>query len=184
MKQLRRLIPALAALALIAAGTSALAVKVGEPLYVKAKNTALKKSPSPTADNLAVLQPGEKVTWKGAHKSDKQWHQVETGGKSGVVFVSNLSPKPPATEVVAGKGKPMDAQAFASSGAAVKALGPGAESYGKANNSTKTVAQITALEGLAKSVTDAEVAEHAKSAGIFQVVGANGEAKVARGGEQ
>lgn len=174
---MKRSLIGLCALGLLAAGSSALAVKIGEPLYVKAKNTAVKASPSATADTLLVLQPGAKVKWVGADKRVKQWHRVEVNGKSGVVFQSNLATRPPSTELVAGKGGSVDAQAFASSGAAVKALGPGAEAYGKESNSERAVADIKALETLSKSVTDEEIAQHAKKAGLFPVVGASGGAK-------
>lgn len=176
---MKRTLIGLTALGLLAGGSTALAVKVGESLYVKAKNTAVKASPAATADTLLVLQPGARVTWNGAHKSAKQWHRVEVNGKSGVVFQSNLATKPPATELVAGKKGSVDAQAFASSGAAVKALGPGAEAYGEQSNSGQAVKDIKALEELAKSVTDAELAAHAKKAGLFPVVGAS-----ATGGEK
>ncbi len=166
---MRRLWP----LAVLAFGSAtALAVSAGGTLYVKARNTKLLASASPTADVVALLQPGEQVKWQGADPANKQFHKVEYGAKKGVVFQSNLATKPPSTELVASQGgKELDPKAFASSGAATKALGETAKEYGEKGNMKEAVAKLQALEKLSKSVTPAEVADHAKKAGIFQVVG-------------
>ncbi len=160
---------------LVAVGLSsatALAVTAGGTLYVKARNTKLLASPSPTADVVALLQPGEQVKWTGADPANKQFHRVEFGGKKGVVFQSNLSTKPPSNELVASQGgKELDPKAFASSGAATKALGETAKEYGDKSNMKDAVAKLQALEKLSRTVTPAEIADHAKKAGIFQVVG-------------
>ena len=169
--------------------TGAWAVQKDGKLYVKARNTRVLKSPLPTSDVVAVLQPGQQVTWKGADPKNKQWHQVtEPGGKPGYVFQTNLSTKPPNMELVAKDGgtRAIDPAAFVSSGAAVKALSPGAEKYGneKGGTSAKAVKQIKALEDLANKVTPEQIAEHVKQAGLFPVVAPNttvGPQKVAAG---
>ncbi|RKH63199.1 SH3 domain-containing protein [Corallococcus sp. AB049A] len=158
--------------------TAAWAVKKDEKLYVKARNTRVLKSAVPTADVVAVLQPGQQVTWKGADPKNAQWHQVtEPGGKAGYVFQTNLSTKPPDMELVSkdGKTRTIDPAAFVSSGAAVKALSPGAEKYGKEKGGDYAVAvnQLKKLEGLAKAVTPVEIDAHVKQAGLFPVVAPN-----------
>lgn len=170
-----------ALLALALPGVAA-AVKVGEPLYVKAKNTRVMQAASPTADTVVILQPGEQVTWKGADAKNKQWHQVEApGGKKGFVFQSNLSATPPNMELVTdhGEKRKVDPKGFVASAAAVKALSPGAVEYGndKGGDSKKAVEQIQALEALARKVTPADLASHAREAGLFPVVGSDAVAK-------
>jgi hypothetical protein len=162
-----------ALLALGAAG-SAGAVKPGGTLYVKARTTRLMKGPSATADALAVLQPPTPVRWEGADTKHKQWHRVSVEGREGYVFQSNLATQPPSLEVVAGEGAgKVDARAFANSGAAVKAVSSGVIAMGEADVDTgKAVKSLQALEALARGVQDADLAAHAKAAGLKPVVGA------------
>lgn len=171
-------------LALGAAG-SAGAVKPGGTLYVKARTTRLMKTPSATGDALAILQPPTAVRWEGADPKQRQWHRVTVDSRTGFVFQSNLCTQPPSLEVVAGPnaGK-LDAKAFANSGAAVKAVSSGVVAMGEADRDTgKAVAQLQALEALAKGVQDAQLAAHAKAAGLKPVVGAGAGAEaVAAGG--
>jgi hypothetical protein len=65
----------------------------------------------------------------------------------------------------------VDPKAFASSGAATKALGEAAVQYGKQKNLGEATKDLEALIGMARQVTPADVDEHAKKAGIFRVVG-------------
>src|SRR5690348_5768164 len=122
----------LAALSLCAAVT-ALAAEDKTLLYVKARNTRLMASASPTADVVAILQPGQQVEWEKADPKNKQWHHVKVKGKGaqqGLIFQSNLSTKPPNMELTSRNGgRPVDATAFANSGAAVKGLSEGAIAY-------------------------------------------------------
>ncbi len=149
----------------------AVAAKVGDNLYVKAKNTKVMDGTAATANVIAVLQPGEQVTWQGA-EADKKWQKVTAKGKNGVVFVSNLSAQKPSTEIVASQGgKAMDAQAFASSGAATKALGEGAKEMASEKGLQKAATDLEFAEGLAKKVTPTDINAHAKKTGIFPVVG-------------
>src|SRR4051812_13737067 len=111
----------LAAAALTLAG-AAFAVAPGGKLFIRARNTRLQKDSSPTAEVVKLLQPGDEVVWNGADAKDKKWHKVTAGSVSGVVFQANLSPKPPNTELLAKTGGGVNPQAFASSGAATKAL--------------------------------------------------------------
>nr|WP_163997805.1 SH3 domain-containing protein [Pyxidicoccus caerfyrddinensis] len=154
----------------------AAAVRVNDPLYVKAKNTRVQQGPSSTADTVVILQPGEKVTWKGADPKNKQWHQVEApGGKKGFVFQTNLSTTQPNMELVTDKDgtRQLDPKKFVASGAAVKALSPGAEAYGKGKKGDyeKAVADIKALEKRNEQLTPERIAAHVAEAGLFPVVG-------------
>jgi hypothetical protein len=162
-----------ALLALCAAGT-ALAVKPGGTLFVKARNTRLMASASPTADALAILQPGKQVKWLGADPKNKQWHRVEVDGKQGVVFQSNLATQPPSMELVTKGGtQKVDPVAFANSGAAVKGLSKGAIGYGKTKGAgfSEASSQLQQLEKLAEKITTEELAAHARDARLFPVVG-------------
>ena len=156
---------------LLGTTATAVAAKVGDTLFVKAKNTRVVAKASPTADVVAVLQPGDEVVWQGADKKQKRWHKVNIAGKQGLVFGSNLTSKKPSMEVVGTSGEQVDAKAFASSGAATKALGPGAKKYGEKKNLQESVSQIEKIEQQAKEVTAKQVAEHAKKNGLFPVVG-------------
>lgn len=155
----------------LGSAATAVAAKVGDTLFIKAKNTKVMASASPTANVVTVLQPGDEVVWKGADKKVKRWHKVSVGGKGGLVFQSNLTTKKPNMEVVGSSGKAVDAKAFASSGAATKALGPGAKAYGDKKNMGEAVAQLEELEKLAKEVRDTDLAQHAQKNGLFPVVG-------------
>jgi uncharacterized protein YgiM (DUF1202 family) len=164
-----------AVLALGLPGVAA-AVKPGESLYVKAKNTRVMESPSPTVNVVVILQPGEQVTWEGGDAKNKQWHRVTApGGKKGFVFQTNLSTTAPNMELVTDRdGKQrVDPKKFVASGAAVKALSPGAEAYGKGKEGdyAKAVADIKALEDLAKKLTTQDISRHVAEVGLFPVVG-------------
>jgi hypothetical protein len=165
----------LAALSLCAAVT-AVAADNKNTLYVKARNTRLMASTSPTADVVAILQPGQQVTWLKADEKNKQWHHVKVDGKKpqqGLVFQTNLSTRPPNMELTTKSGgRPVDATAFANSGAAVKGLSEGAIAYGKGQpDLVQAVKQVQALEKLAEQITPAELAAHAAKAHLFPVVG-------------
>lgn len=152
------------------------AAKVGDLLYVKAKNTRVMESLASTANAVAILQPGEQVRWEGADPKQKQWHRVTTpDGKKGFVFQTNLSSRPPNMELVTdGSGKQrVDPKKFVASGAAVKALSPGAEKYGKGKGGdyATAVESIKALEKRNEAVTPERIAAHVKEAGLFPVVG-------------
>lgn len=168
----RRQLPLALALAGLVVATVSVAVKPGESLFIKARNTKLFESAAPTAKVLAVLQPGEQVLWKGADPKSKRWHRVVAGKKEGVVFQSNLSPTRPSLELTTrGGGAEVDAQAFASSGAATKALADGPVAYGEKKQWGEAVKDLLVLEALAKKITPEDLNAHARRAGIFPVVG-------------
>lgn len=169
-------LPTLLALVCVAASGTALAVPPGGTLYIKAKNTHLKASSSPTADTLVVLQPGKAVTYDG-RQGNTPWCKVtaavdKKGSVQGFVYQANLSVSPPSMEVSSkNPGKPLSPEAFASSGAAVKALGPGAIEYGKTLSRPESVQQLIELESLAASIDTAQVSEYARAGGLPEVVG-------------
>lgn len=126
---MKRLCGAVAAVALLGA-TGAWAVKVGDNLYIKAKGVKLLKEPKATSAAVGKeLAVGDAVVWKGPSDKDRQFHQIEAGGKSGFVLMSTLSPSKPQAEFAEAGGKPLDTRAFASSGAATKGLTNAALSY-------------------------------------------------------
>lgn len=161
----RSLNRALVAAALLSA-SGAFAVKVGDELYIKAKDTKVLKDAKATASAVVTLQPGTKVKWLGPNDKDKQFHQVEANGKKGFVLMSNLSPNAPQQEIDASSGKPMSAQAFASSGAATKALTPAGVKYAKESGvkATEAAAQIIYVEEFNKAKgTPTAIAAKAKA---------------------
>lgn len=130
--------------------TLALAIPVGSELYIKSKDTPLLKDAKPQAPALAKLQPGTAVIWLGVSEKDKAFHQVEVGGKKGFVLRSSLSPNKPQQELDSGSGKPMSAQAFASSGTATKGIPP-TRSYGNNPAEAEAAAELIYVEELNKA---------------------------------
>lgn len=159
-------IRAVAAIALISA-SGAWAVAKGGKLYIKAKDTKVLKEAKAGATAVVTLQPGKEVIWNGPDAKDKTFHEISVDGKKGFVLMSNLSPSAPAAEIDSSSGKPMSAQAFASSGAATKALTPAGVSYAKDSpNKAEAAAEIIYAEqhNFAKA-TPAAVQAKAKELG-------------------
>lgn len=159
---------ALAAIALISA-SGAWAVAKGGTLYIKSKDTKVLKDPKADSKPVVTLQPGAEVVWNGASEKDKTFHEVSSGGKKGFVLMSNLTPNKVATEIDTSTGKPMSAQAFASSGAATKALTPAGVTYAKDGDNVSmsdAAAEIIYVEqhNIAKG-TPAAIAAKAKELG-------------------
>lgn len=139
-------IRAVAAIALISAG-GAWAVAKGGKLYIKSKDTKVLKEAKAGATAVVTVQPGKEVTWNGASDTDKAFHAIAVDGKKGFVLMTNLTPNQVAPEIDATTGKPMSAQAFASSGAATKALTPAGVTYAKGDVSkTEAAAEIIYAE--------------------------------------
>ena len=155
-------------LALVLGAGAAWALAPGDRVYVRGRDVAVLQSTAVNAVTLARLQPGDAVLWRGADKKKPTWHRVETKGTSGFVYFANLSLSPPASELLTSPGgaKKVDAQAFASSGAAGKALTEGAIRYGNQDEKNKgemhptmkeAVRQTQTLEAIAVQRTDAEL---------------------------
>lgn len=158
------------AVGLCALAGAAAAVVKGEILYIRARNTRVLESPV-SSKVVTTLQPGHKVKW--LSKDARGWHKIDAGGGyKGVVLPANLSVKPVQMELVSSTGeRALDANSYLSSGAATKALGPGAIDYGKKKEMQKAVDEVKAMEQLAKRVTPAEVAAHASKVGLVPAVG-------------
>lgn len=160
---------------LLLAGVAAAGAKPGDTLYIKARNTRVLKDPSASAAVVAVLQPGAAVTWQGPDPKDKRWQRIALPGKKqGVVMSANLTaerPKPEVTAVTSAQAA--DTATFTSSGAASKALGPGAIAYASEQNSAVAAQQLQRAETLAKTIGPREVSEHARKAGLHDLVGAS-----------
>lgn len=156
------------ALAVLGSASPALAVKVGESLYVKARNTQLKESAEPTAGTLATLQPGRAVTYRG-RQAGTPWCLVSValekkGEVQGVIFQSSLAVSPPSPEVSRkNPSKPLSPEAFASSGAAIKAVGPGTLEYGQTLPKADSAKQLKELVGRTNRITEAQVAAYLRA---------------------
>ncbi len=165
-----RNLPVVLALMWVGGPTPALAVKPGGTLYIKARNTHLKASAEPTASTLAVLQPGMEVTYEG-RQGTTPWCQVtaameKKGPLRGVIFQSSLAVAPPSMEVSRkNPSKPLSPEAFASSGAAIKAVGPGTLAYGKTLSQSQSAEQLKALVAFTSRITDSQVAAYVQARG-------------------
>jgi len=140
---------------LLAFAGAASALTAGDTVYVRSRDTQVLKRPSPTADTVLKLQPGDAVVWRGADKDQPKWHRVDVHGQVGFVWFSNLSTKPPDKELLTtpkGSGK-VDAQAFASSGAAGKALTEGAIRYGTQDEKNKGDVKPSMKEAVRETLT-------------------------------
>ncbi len=144
---------------------SALAVSLGDTLTVRAPNTPVRASAKPGAKALAVLQPGQTVIFQGRDEKNPGWLQVKAGEQEGVVLRSAVSDRPLQEEVLAAGGK-VDAEAFARGGAAKSLFSPATAAYAEEKVYRTGYDQLLAVDRLARSVTDEDVATHAKSAGL------------------
>jgi hypothetical protein len=159
-------------LGLVLVAGAAWALVPGDRVFVRGRDVAVLQSAVANAVTLAKLQPGDAVVWRGADKKRPTWHKVEAKGKSGFVYFANLSVTPPASELLTSPegAKNVDAQAFASSGAAGKALTEGAIRYGNQDEKNKgelrptmkeAVRQTQTLEAIAAQRTSEEIAAQA-----------------------
>lgn len=149
----RRLIRLAIACCLVA--MPALAVSKGGKLYIKQKDSKVFEKADPKAKVVGTLQPGEEVTWQGADATNKSFHAVEAGAVKGFTLQANLSPSKPQAELLArDNGAAIDGKAFASSGAATKALNEAAlKAAGKKQTKAELVKGLATAEGVAASVT-------------------------------
>jgi len=144
-------------------------------VYVRARNTRLMKSSDLRAKQLKLLQPGDEVAYLGVDEANRQWRQVKVDGLVGVVFQSNLSLTPPKAENLGNSTTgAAELKSYASKGAAIKALGPGALAYASKSNAADVALKLAGAELLATEIGDKEMAKHAAEAGLFAVVGGGG----------
>jgi hypothetical protein len=153
--------------------SAAWALTVGDRVFIRGRDVAVLQSTASTASTLLKLQPGDTVVWRGADQKKPTWHKVETQGKTGFVYYANLSVTPPNAELLSSPqgARKVDAQAFASSGAAGKALTEGAVRYGNQDEKNKgelrptmkeAVRQTQTLEAIAIQRTNDELAAQAR----------------------
>jgi hypothetical protein len=151
---------------------AAYAATKGDTLFVRAKNTHLKKSADATAATIVILQPGDPVSYVGPAAGGKGWHDVQAKGAEGFVYQSNLSTSKPQLELI-GAQQSVSPEVFASSGAATRGLSKGAENYGTVTRSyASAVKDINNSEEIALHVRDAELADHEAQAHLHAMVGA------------
>ena len=86
------------AVVMVFAALDAAAVKVGEPLYVRSKDTKLFAKPSPKAKVLKTLQPGSEVVWEGLDSTNPLFHRVTVDDVHGFVRQEDLTPNKPQVE--------------------------------------------------------------------------------------
>lgn len=177
---MKKTVTAAVVAAFLLGGTTALAVKKGETLYVKAKSATAFDKPGPKGKaQKPKLEFGDAVTWEGADKTDPTFHSV-SGKVKGVVHQSVLATKKPTGEVTTSDGAPMSPQAFASSGAATKALTAAGIKYASAKgpDAQAAAAQVIYVEEHTKaSGTFDAAAKHTKAQGLTAPVKENWEVK-------
>jgi uncharacterized protein YgiM (DUF1202 family) len=144
---------AVTAVATLALAIPAKAVSKGGKLYIKSKDTKVLEKADPRSKPLGTLQPGDEVTWNGADEANKQFHAIDSGKVKGFTLQQNLSPSKPQPELLSkDNGAPIDAKAFASSGAATKALNEAAlKAAGKKQTNAELVKGLATAEGVAAS---------------------------------
>jgi hypothetical protein len=157
---------ALLASALLFAQTAG-AVAPGGKLYIKSKDTKVLDKADLKGKPVGTLQPGTEVVWQGADAKNKTFHSIEAGGVKGFTQQQNLSPKKPDAEFLAkDDGKPIDAQAFASSGAATKALSGAALNVGGDKADAKAIAKgLMTVSAIAAAVTPDAAREYNQKVG-------------------
>lgn len=155
--------------AVAALGTAGVTLAADRQLFIKTKDTKQLQAANLTAKVVQTLQPGTEVTWKGADPREKTLHRIVVGGKEGYVLQSNLTPSKPANEFLTSDGKPVSAQAVASSGAATKALTPAAIKYAEARGPSANEAAIEIIyleEHNNNEGTPEAIAAHQRAAGL------------------
>lgn len=161
-----------AALAVLLAGGVAFAkLNPGQKVFVKAKNTKLLAKPEANSQVREILQPGDEVAWESGPEA-KEFHRIKSPKNTeGYVFFSNLALERPKPEIFTG-GTTKDARAFASSGAATRALAEGAIRYGdKKLNDQQAVAAVVTMEAIAAQVSAGDAAKLVAENGLIPAVG-------------
>ncbi|MBK7863548.1 MAG: hypothetical protein IPJ65_34080 [Archangiaceae bacterium] len=157
---------ALIALAVVCAASAMAGVAKGGKLYIKGTGVSMWDKPEASGKKTA-LKNGDEVTWNGPSEKDKSMHEVMFKNKKGFVQMANLTPNKPADEVTSSDGKTTSAQAFASSGAATKAMSESGIKYAKGEgpSAEETAAGLIHLEGSSEEQKK-NIADHVKKAGL------------------
>ncbi|MBX7113112.1 MAG: SH3 domain-containing protein [Myxococcaceae bacterium] len=125
-------------------------------LYIRNRETPLQKQPTLSSPVLTRIPAGATVTWLGAGTPKKDFDKVRFGTQEGFVPHASLSTRPPSAEVSKTDGKPITAQAFASSGAATRGLSEAGLKYDKTKNphDPKLALSVISVEGIARQVRE------------------------------
>jgi len=152
---------------LIALLISSFSFAAEKTLYIRSKDTKIFGNPDFKGAPVAVGQPGDSVIWKGADPKNKLAHKIVLGKKEGFTVQANLSTQKPNSETMAkDDGKAIDAQAFASSGAATKALSDAGLKYaGQKKGLEELTKGLMTAEGVAATVDEKAVGELASRVG-------------------
>jgi hypothetical protein len=155
----------LVALAVVCVSSAVAGVAKGGKLYIKGTGVNMWDKPDATGKKTA-LKNGDEVTWNGPSEKDKSMHEIMFKNKKGFVQMANLTPNKPADEVTSSDGKTTSAAAFASSGAATKAMSESGLKYAQGEpNLQEVAAGLIHLEGTSEEQKK-NVAEHVKKQGL------------------
>lgn len=152
--------------ALAVASVAMAGVAKGGKLFIKGTGVNMWDKADASGKKTA-LKNGDEVTWNGPDEKNKSMHAIEFKGKKGFVQMANLTPNKPAEEVATSDGKMTSAAAFASSGAATKAMSESGLKYaqGEGPNAQEVAAGLIHLEGSTEEQKK-NVADHVKKQGL------------------
>lgn len=156
----------LALVLVCAAGAAMAGVAKGGKLFIKGSGVNMWDKADASGKKTA-LKNGDEVTWNGPDEKNKSMHAIEAKGKKGFVQMANLTPNKPADEITTGDGKTTSAAAFASSGAATKAMSESGLKYadGSGPEAKEVAAGLIHLEGSSED-QKSKVADHVKKQGL------------------
>lgn len=141
-------------------------------LWVRTPKTQVLAAPKGSAKVKGTLPVGAEVRWLGAAPGAPGFHRVrcEKPALEGFVLQTSLATRPLAEETLASgaNAEKLKPEAFASSGAATKAVSEGGKRYAQAKNRAEALAQLEALEAVVKSIGPKDVAAHGAAAGLPQ----------------
>ena len=141
---------------LLVLATHAFAIAKGGKLYIKNKDTKVRKDAKPEAAAVVTLQAGKEVIWNGASAKNKDWHEIVVDGKKGFVHRADLMPNALVQELGAA-GKPISAQAFADSGYTKCSFGPPSPAKSGSPAEQEARAELIYLEELNRKQGTAEL---------------------------
>lgn len=133
------------------------ALKDGDTVYVRARNTKWLAKPDAGAPVKRTLRAGDALTWRRAAAGN--FHEVQPGAekKTGFVYFANLALQPLRDERRETARTRVDTEAFVSSGAAIRGLTQGATQLAATDAALGEAAtSLRALAALQAGVTDDE----------------------------
>lgn len=133
--------------------TTAFGLKSGDTIYVRARGTDLYRDTNRTKMGV-THQPGDRLIWLRQDPANPRYHEVKNEkGQKGYVWFQAVSITPPRGEVVIkmDKAAKIDAQAFASHGAAARGLTAEAKAAAEKKKTKGTAEQLELAESIAKN---------------------------------